>query len=55
MNYVHRDLKPENMLLGNSVGVLKIADFGFACLINKYTDKKLVRNFIILNINHIIF
>ena len=36
---VHRDLKPENVLLANEDGVkrLKIADFGFARIIEKNT------------------
>jgi len=38
---VHKDLKPENLLLSNS-GLIKIIDFGLACLINAQQDEKFV-------------
>ncbi|XP_048558992.1 serine/threonine-protein kinase STY13-like [Triticum urartu] len=31
-NIVHRNVKPESMLLGTEEAVVKIADFGFACV-----------------------
>jgi len=41
--FCHRDLKPENILIGYSIANLKIADFGYAEMIDKYgTDNKLV-------------
>lgn len=38
--YAHRDLKPENVLFDKDFN-LKIADFGFATLLDKYGDGKL--------------
>lgn len=32
----HRDLKPENILLTQDCNVVKLADFGFAAMIDKY-------------------
>lgn len=36
-NLVHWDIKPENLLLGSNFE-LKIADFGFATLVNQGKD-----------------
>lgn len=40
----HRDLKPENLLLTNSTRVIKVADFGFAAMVDKtWTGSQLLR------------
>lgn len=34
----HRDLKPENILLTNNYETVKLADFGFAAVVDKYSS-----------------
>lgn len=40
--YAHRDIKPENLLLSDTF-VLKIADFGFSCLLKGRDGKGVLR------------
>lgn len=40
--YAHRDIKPENLLLSETF-VLKIADFGFTCLLKGRDGKGILK------------
>ncbi len=40
--YAHRDIKPENLLLSDAF-VLKIADFGFSCLLKGRDGRGLLK------------
>ena len=39
-NFIHRDIKPKNILLTNGGKTLKIADFGFAKIVNEQLIKE---------------
>ena len=45
---IHRDIKPENILLSN--GIAKIADFGFARVMEVEMDGIYTFNFLIKNL-----
>lgn len=41
---IHRDLKPANILIDN--GVYKIADFGFAKIVNNYSSSHMLKSLV---------
>lgn len=41
---IHRDLKPANILINN--GIFKIADFGFAKIVNNYSSTNMLKSLV---------